>query len=75
VRSSTASRRCAWSSFEATAEGSRLTNTTYFTSLEALEQVVAMGAIEGSRLAMSQLDAVLQDLRAYAQGKGTAPSC
>ncbi len=58
-------------SFDATAEGSRLTNTTYFTSLEALEQVVAMGAIEGSRLAMSQLDAVLQDLRAYAQGKGT----
>ncbi|TGY36186.1 ATPase [Microbacterium laevaniformans] len=58
-------------SFEATAEGSRLTNTTFFTSLEALEQVVAMGAIEGSRLAMSQLDAVLQDLRAYAQGKGT----
>lgn len=58
-------------SFEATADGSRLTNTTYFTSLEALEQVVAMGAIEGSRLAMSQLDAVLQDLRAYAQGKGT----
>jgi uncharacterized protein YndB with AHSA1/START domain len=57
-------------SFEATAEGSRLTNT-FFTSLEALEQVVAMGAIEGSRLAMSQLDAVLQDLRAYAQGKGT----
>ncbi len=58
-------------SFEATADGSRLTNTTYFTSLEALEQVVAMGAVEGSRLAMSQLDAVLQDLRAYAQGKGT----
>jgi uncharacterized protein YndB with AHSA1/START domain len=50
---------------------SRLTNTTYFTSLDALEQVVAMGAVEGSRMAISQLDAVLQDLRAYAEGKGT----
>ncbi len=54
-----------------TASGSRLTNTTFFDSLEALEQVVAMGAIEGSRMAISQLDAVLHDLRAYAQGKGT----
>ncbi len=50
---------------------SRLTNTTYFTSIDALEQVVAMGAAEGARMAISQLDAVLQDLRAYAQGKGT----
>lgn len=57
--------------FEETDAGSRLTNTTYFTSLEALEQVVAMGAVEGSRQAMGQLDAVLQDLRAYAQGQGT----
>lgn len=58
-------------SFESTEAGSRLTNTTYFASLEALEQVVAMGAVEGTRLAMNQLDAVLQDLRAYAQGQGT----
>lgn len=54
-----------------TAHGSRLTNTTFFDSLDALEKVVAMGAVEGSRMAISQLDAVLQDLRAYAQGKGT----
>ncbi|MCT2087193.1 SRPBCC domain-containing protein [Microbacterium enclense] len=58
-------------SFDSTPEGSRLTNTTFFDSAEALDQVVAMGAIEGSRLAMNQLDAVLQDLRSYAQGKGT----
>ena len=58
-------------SFETTPGGSRLTNITYFTSAEALEQVVAMGAVEGSRLAMGQLDAVVQDLRAYAQGQGT----
>lgn len=57
--------------FTGTDAGSRLTNTTYFTSAEALEQVVAMGAVEGSRMAMAQLDVVLQDLRDYAQGKGT----
>lgn len=57
--------------FDATDAGSRLTNVTYFTSAEGLEQVIAMGAIEGSRLAMGQLDAVVQDLRAYAQGQGT----
>lgn len=56
---------------EGTDTRSTLTNTTYFTSREALEQVVAMGAVEGSRMAISQLDAVLQDLREYAEGKGT----
>ena len=56
---------------EESAGGSRLTNTTFFPSLEALEQVVAMGAVEGSRMAISQLDAVLHDLRSYARGKGT----
>ncbi|WP_159500393.1 SRPBCC family protein [Microbacterium sp. 18062] len=58
-------------SFEGTDSGSRLTSVTYFTSAEALEQVVAMGAVEGSTLAINQLDAVLADLRDYAQGKGT----
>ncbi|GAA1998551.1 SRPBCC family protein [Microbacterium ulmi] len=57
--------------FESADGGSRLTNTTYFTSAEALEQTVAMGAVEGSTLAINQLDAVLQDLRDYALGKGT----
>ncbi|MFS0792511.1 SRPBCC family protein [Microbacterium sp. 1P10AE] len=57
--------------FEATPEGSRMTNVSSFASADALEQVVAMGAVEGSTLAMNQLDVVLQDLRAYAQGKGT----
>lgn len=57
--------------FESTDAGSRLVNTTYFTSAEALEQVVAMGAVEGSRMAMDQLDAVLMSLREYAQGTGT----
>jgi uncharacterized protein YndB with AHSA1/START domain len=58
-------------SFEATDTGSRLSNVSYFTSAEALEQIVAMGAIEGSRMAMNQLDTVLHDLRDWFQGKGT----
>lgn len=57
--------------FAPSAEGTRMVNTSYFGSVEALEQVVAMGAIEGTKQAMGQLDAVLQDLRDYAQGKGT----
>ena len=57
--------------FEQTAEGTRMVNTSHFASAEALETVVSMGAVEGTTLAMSQLDAVLQDLRDYAQGKGT----
>ncbi|MGY1552747.1 SRPBCC family protein [Microbacterium sp. A588] len=58
-------------SFEASGDSTRMVTTSYFTSAEALEQVVAMGAIEGTKMAMGQLDAVLQDLRDYAQGKGT----
>ena len=57
--------------FEPTADGTRMVTTSYFSSADALEQVVSMGAVEGTKLAMSQLDAVLQDLRDYAQGKGT----
>lgn len=57
--------------FSATDEGSRLTSTTHFPSLEALEQLTAMGMIEGLTMGMNQLDTVLQDLRDYAQGKGT----
>lgn len=57
--------------FEATDEGTRFTNVTYFDSVEALEQIVSFGAIEGSTMAMNQLDAVLAGLREYAQGKGT----
>ena len=57
--------------FEASDTGTRMVSTSYFESVEALEQIVAMGAIEGTKMAMAQLDAVLQDLREYAQGKGT----
>ncbi|MFF2631263.1 SRPBCC domain-containing protein [Microbacterium sp. NPDC058021] len=58
-------------SFEPTPDGSRLRSTNYFTSAEALEQIVAIGFVEGSTMAMNQLDRVLAGLRDYAQGKGT----
>ena len=58
-------------SFEPTADGTRMVTTSHFVSAEALEQVVGMGMVEGTKMAMAQLDAVLQDLREYAEGKGT----
>ncbi|WP_067249047.1 SRPBCC family protein [Microbacterium resistens] len=57
--------------FEPAGDGTRMVTTSYFDSVEALDQVVEMGAVEGTKMAMAQLDAVLQDLREYAQGKGT----
>ncbi|HEU5044152.1 MAG TPA: SRPBCC family protein [Nocardioidaceae bacterium] len=52
--------------FEATRSGSRLTTTTYFNSVDELEQLVTMGMEEGMRQAMGQIDAVLDDLRSFA---------
>lgn len=59
--------------FEFTPDGdsTRMSSVSFFDSIEALEQTVAIGAVEGTKMAMAQLDAVLQDLRDYAQGKGT----
>lgn len=56
--------------FETTADGTRMKNVSHFESAEALEQIIEMGAIEGTTTAMNQLDVVLADLREYAQGKG-----
>ena len=56
---------------EPTATGSRLTVLSTSPTLEALQQVIEMGQIEGMTQAMSQLDTVLADLREYALGKGT----
>ncbi len=58
-------------SFAQTPTGSRLVNTTHFETAEALEKVVAMGMVEGSTMAINQLDRVLAGLREYAAGKGT----
>lgn len=59
--------------FTFTGEGARtrFQAVTHFDSIESLEQQVAMGMAEGMRMALSQLDTVLRDLREYAQGKGT----
>lgn len=52
--------------FEATESGSRLTTTTFFNTVDELEQLVNMGMEEGMREAMGQIDAVLEDLRSFA---------
>src|SRR5690606_11585375 len=57
--------------FSATPTGTRMVTVSHFDSVGALEQVVAMGQVEGLKMAMAQIDAVLHDLREYAQGKGT----
>jgi uncharacterized protein YndB with AHSA1/START domain len=57
--------------FESTSAGSRFTAVSASPTAEALEQVLAMGQVEGMRQAMGQLDLVLADLREYALGKGT----
>jgi uncharacterized protein YndB with AHSA1/START domain len=57
--------------FEETEGGSRVTTTTYFGSLEELEQLLGMGMEEGLRAAMSQMDTVLADLSSFAAGDGT----
>jgi uncharacterized protein YndB with AHSA1/START domain len=57
--------------FEATASGSRFTAVSASPTAEALEQVLAMGQVEGMTQAIAQLDTVIADLREYALGKGT----
>lgn len=57
--------------FEKTKTGSRFTSVTHFPSIEAMEQLVQMGMMEGMRSAMSQIDAVLADLASFAAGRAT----
>ncbi|MGN6607690.1 MAG: SRPBCC family protein [Jatrophihabitans sp.] len=52
--------------FEANGAASRLTTTTYFNSVDELEQLLGMGMEEGMRQAMGQIDDVLADLRTFA---------
>jgi uncharacterized protein YndB with AHSA1/START domain len=58
--------------FEPTATGSRFSATSTFASVEDMEQLVAMGMIEGLTEALGQLDALLADLRALAHGAPAA---
>ena len=57
--------------FEQTAMGSRMRSVTRFPSVEAMEQLVKMGMVEGLRSAMGQLDAVLADLQSFATSRAT----
>jgi len=57
--------------FEAIPAGTRVTVTNRFESLEALEQQLAMGMLEGMREAMGQIDETLADLRAFAADRAT----
>ena len=47
--------------FEQTATGSRFIGVTHFPSLEAMEQLVEMGMVEGMKSALGQLDGVIAD--------------
>ena len=47
--------------FDETPTGTRVTDTTYFESVESLNSLIAMGMEEGTRTAMSQIDGVLDD--------------
>jgi uncharacterized protein YndB with AHSA1/START domain len=57
--------------FEPTANGSRVTTTTFFNSAAELEQLIGMGMEEGLRSAMGQIDAVVADLASFAAGRAT----
>lgn len=57
--------------FERTAAGSRCTTVTTFPSIKAMEQLVAMGMMEGMKSAMGQIDRVLADLASFAANRGT----
>ena len=58
--------------FEPTTSGSRMTSVTYFPSVEAMQQLVEMGMVEGLRSALGQLDGLLADLAAFAASRATA---
>lgn len=57
--------------FEERDHGSRLTTTTFFASLEELEQLLASGMEDGMSAAMAQIDDVLADLASFATGRAT----
>lgn len=51
--------------FESTAQGSRMTTTSVFSAADEWNKLEAMGMEEGTRAAMSQIDALLEDLAAF----------
>ncbi len=59
--------------FEDTPEGSRVTTTSYFNSLNELEQLIELGMQEGMLAAMGQIDQVVSDLASFAADRATEP--
>lgn len=57
--------------FEDTRHGSRLTCRTWFNDVGELEQLLGMGMLEGTKEAMSQIDAALSDEDSFAPGRPT----
>lgn len=57
--------------FETTTDGTRMTSTSYFNTVDEMQQILDMGAEEGTRQAMAQIDDVLADLASFAAGRGT----
>jgi uncharacterized protein YndB with AHSA1/START domain len=64
--------------FEPTTTGSRMTSVTHFHSLDAMEQLVKMGMLDGLQSALGQLDAVLAEPArrgaAHASAAAAAPA-
>ena len=58
--------------FTSTPNGSRYTITTTFPDLAAMEQLAAMGMVEGLESAAGQMDDVLADLASFAAGRAAA---
>jgi uncharacterized protein YndB with AHSA1/START domain len=58
--------------FEPTASGSRMTGVTYFPSVEAMQQLVEMGMVEGLRSALPAGWAARPDLAAFAASRAAA---
>lgn len=58
--------------FEATPTGSRFVGVSTFASVEAMEQLLAMGMKEGLTVALAQMDEVLADLRDHSASLATA---
>lgn len=58
-------------SFESTKDGSRVVDTTTFTSTSEIEQLLEMGMEQGLRSAMSQIDEVVTDAVSYAPSRRT----
>lgn len=56
--------------FTPTSEGARYTIVTTFPDLASMEQLAAMGMVDGATAAMAQMDDVLADLASFAADRG-----